>query len=69
MWNRRETVSKLFTCRMDERDLDRMTELQRRLQERAEPHMTITQRLTIVYALDALEAKLERLERDRERKR
>lgn len=62
-------MSKLFTCRMNESDLERLAELQRRLQGRAEPHTTVTQRLTIVYALDALEAKLDRLERDKERKR
>lgn len=62
-------MARVLSARFDDTDMERLIALQSRLQERAEPHITVTQRLTILRALDALERELDRSDRDKGRKR
>lgn len=60
---------KLLTVRFDEDELARLERLRERLQARAASGVRVTQRMTILTALERLEAHLAKLERDQERKR
>lgn len=59
----------ILNARMEDSEMARFNALQARLQKRADPYIRITQRLTILKALDALERRLDELDADRERKR
>lgn len=58
-----------FTIRMSEDEKAQLESLRERLQARAPVGVRITQRMTILAALERLEAHLAKLERDKERQR
>lgn len=55
--------------RMSEQELARVVRLQERLQEREGPMIRVSQRLTVLRAVEALESYLDKLDRERGRKR
>lgn len=59
----------ILNARMEDAEMAKFNALQARLQERADPYIRITQRLVILRAMDALDRRLDELERDRDRKR
>lgn len=58
-----------FTIRMSEDEKRQLESLRERLQARAPVGVRITQRMTILAALERLETHLTKLERDKERQR
>lgn len=58
-----------FTIRMSEEEKARLERCRERLQARAPIGVRITQRMTILAALERLEAHLDKLERDKGRDR
>lgn len=60
---------KPFTVRLTEEELARLERLRERMQNRAPTGVRYTQRMTILAALERLEAHLDRLERDKGRER
>lgn len=61
--------TKSLTIRISESELARLESLRERLQTREGSRIRVTQRMTIMEALDRLEAHLARLERDKGRQR
>lgn len=58
-----------FTIRMSDAELAQLESLRERLQARAPVGVRYTQRMTILAALERLEAHLDKLERDKSRDR
>jgi hypothetical protein len=59
----------VLTVRLSDEELARIVRLQERLQEREGAHVRVTQRVTLLRAMDALEKHLDRLDRDKGRDR
>lgn len=62
-------ATKSLTIRISESELARLESLRERLQAREGSRIRVTQRMTIMEALDRLETHLARLERDKGRQR
>lgn len=59
----------LISVRLTDDEKERLDRAQQRLQQRGDPKVHVTQRYVLVAGLERLEAYLDKLDRDQERRR